>query len=52
MHNLSINKINIKEEGEKMFNLHSKKSKKIISTIIIILLVLSMTLPTILSIFY
>ncbi len=32
-------------------NLHNKKTKKIISTVIIIILVLSMTLPAILSIF-
>lgn len=34
-----------------MINWHSRKTKKIISTVIIILLILSMTLPTILSIF-
>ncbi|CUH91752.1 putative membrane protein [Herbinix luporum] len=34
-----------------MINWHSKKTKKIISTIIIIVLILTMTLPTILSIF-
>lgn len=34
-----------------MINWHNKRTRKIISTIIIILLVLSMTLPTILSIF-
>lgn len=34
-----------------MFNWHSKKTKKIISTIIVILLVLSMTLPMVLSLF-
>ena len=34
-----------------MFNWHSKKTRKVISTIIIVLLVLSMTLPAILSIF-
>ncbi|MGF7141996.1 hypothetical protein HNQ56_000406 [Anaerotaenia torta] len=31
-------------------NFYNKKSKKIISTIIIIILVLAMTLPTILSV--
>jgi|BioPla2DNA2_1021312.scaffolds.fasta_scaffold01359_11 hypothetical protein len=34
-----------------MINWHNKRTKKIISTIIIILVVLSMTVPTILSIF-
>jgi len=34
-----------------MFNWQNKKTKKIMSTIIIIILVLSMTLPMILSIF-
>lgn len=33
-------------------NFHNKKTKKIITAIIVIVLVLSMTLPAILSIFY
>lgn len=35
-----------------MMNFHSKKTKRVISTIIIILLVLAMVVPTALSVFY
>jgi len=40
-----------KKEGESMINWHSRKTRKIISTVIIIILILSMTLPVILSMF-
>jgi hypothetical protein len=33
-------------------NFHNKKTKKVIATVIIIVLVLTMTLPAILSVFY
>lgn len=32
-----------------MFNLHSKKTQKIISSVIIVILVLAMIIPTLLS---
>ncbi len=35
-----------------MFNFHNKKSKKIISGIIILILVLAMIIPTIASLIY
>ena len=33
-------------------NFHNRKTKKVIATVIIIVLVLTMTLPAILSVFY
>jgi len=41
----------IEKEGEIMINLNSRKTKKIISTLIVILLILSMTVPVLLSLF-
>ena len=34
------------QNGERMFNIYSKKSKRIISSVIIIILVLAMVIPT------
>lgn len=51
IHDLSIYIKANKEEGESMLNWRSKRTRRVISTIIIILLVISMTLPAILSIF-
>ena len=34
------------QNGERMFNIYSKKSKRIISSVIIIILVLAMVVPT------
>lgn len=34
-----------------MFNMNSRKTKKIISTVIVILLILSMTVPVLVSMF-
>jgi len=36
-------------KGEEMFNFHNKKTQKIISSIIIVILVLAMVIPTLLS---
>ena len=36
----------VPQNGERMFNIYSKKSKRIISSVIIIILVLAMVIPT------
>ena len=40
-----------RKEGEKMINFHKAKTKKIISAIVVIILVIAMLLPSIASIF-
>ena len=40
------------QNGERMFNIYSKKSKRIISSVIIIILVLAMVIPTLIYVLY
>lgn len=44
--------ISAREMEIKMFNLYNKKTKKIVSSIIVVLLVLAMVIPTIASFLY
>lgn len=46
------NGLNKEERSDNMFNFHKKKTQRIVSSIIIIILVLAMVVPMVMSVFY